>query len=242
MKLFYLVDFLGKKPTLLLAKEPSHKSLLGGILSLVTISAILAGLGYFASILFARETFSLIQNEALDNSMSMSLIGTPLGVSIFSSNAIKFANQNRVYGVTLINYKFRTLFNDTLNTTFTTTDMYQIQLEPCNLKSMKYPKFQELMEKENQVEGFCLPSNLDLNLNATFGYANYSGLKFFFYKCQNNTAIGKNDCLPPDQLDKMLSNVYLTTFFIDYVFDHNNLNSPAQPYVRREGISVGANP
>ena len=107
MKFLYLVDFLGKKPTLLVAKESSHKSFLGGILSLVTIAAIICGLGYFGSILFARQTFSLVQNEALDNSMTMSVTGTPIGVSIFSSKVIKFENPSRVYGVTLINYKFR---------------------------------------------------------------------------------------------------------------------------------------
>jgi len=242
MKFFELVDFLGKKPTLLIDKQASHKSLFGGILSLLTLVAILAGIGYFASILFARQTFNLVQNEQLDITQTMSISDYPIAVNIADQFGRLLEEQERIFDVAVMHYYFRPYYNKLTNLTVLTPIIEQLPVEKCDIKNNKFGKFKDLFAKENDVEGYCLPPGLNVNLTSPIGYPTTDFIMFYFYRCQNITQIGKTNCMPPEVINQKLSNFWLASFFVDYYFDHNNLENPATPYIRKEAIVSGYSP
>jgi hypothetical protein len=242
MKALEFIDFLGKKPTLLIAKQASHKSLLGGVLSLLTLVGLLAGIGYFASILFARKTFNVVGNQQLNLTQSMNLSDYPIAVNIADQFGRHLEDEERLFGVALVWYSFRSIFNPLTNSTVMTPFIEQIPLEKCNMKINKFDKFKKILEKEPDLHGYCIPQGLNITLMSPVGYTTTSFMSFWFYRCQNITQLGKTDCLPPDVIEQRLSNFWLASFFIDYYFDHDNLLEPAQPYLRKEAIVSSSSP
>lgn len=243
MKALEFLDFLGKKPTLLIDKQNSHKSLLGGILSLLTIMGILAGIGYFASILFSRETFNLVGNQQLNLTQSMLLSDFPIAVNLADQFGVNFAEAERIFEVSILWYSFKPYKNPLTNQTNLAPIIVQLPVETCTPKNNNHPKFKDLYAKELDSRGFCIGKTAqNISLTSPLGYATTSSLTFFFYKCQNNTSIGKTNCLPPEVIQSKLSHIYLATTFVDYYFDHSNILEPAQPYFRKEAISTGSSP
>ena len=110
MKIIESIDFLGKKPTLLIDKQESHKSFLGGIVSLLTLVAVLAGTGYFLSILFSRETFSVVQTEKLDLMQTMSISDFPIGVTVVDSLGQDIPDGDSIFEITPVLYYYETYF------------------------------------------------------------------------------------------------------------------------------------
>lgn len=99
MKIIESIDFLGKKSTLLIDKKESDKSFLGGILSLLTLVTILAGTGYFLSILFLRKTFTVVKSEKLDLVQTMSISDFPIGASVADSLARDIPDGDRIFEI-----------------------------------------------------------------------------------------------------------------------------------------------
>ncbi len=83
MKSIKSYNFLGKKQSLLINKQESHQSLLGGYLFLLTILANLSGLGYFLSIFLSRETFTLLKSENYDLEQYVNISDFPIAFSIY---------------------------------------------------------------------------------------------------------------------------------------------------------------
>jgi len=240
MKFFEVVDFLGKKPTLLIDKQASHKSLLGGLLSLITLTAILFGIGYFASILFAMETFTVVQNEKLDINQTMSISDFPIGVSVVDNLAQEMPDGDRIFEINPVIYSQGSYFNSTLNMSIPVTNAVGLPLEKCDLRNNRYVKYKQLLANELGRAGYCIPPGIDVNITSPVGYASMSILTIWFRKCQNITQIGKNNCYPPEIIDEKLKDIFIGAFFVDNFFDHNNLDNPATPYVRYETMHAGA--
>lgn len=236
MKIIESIDFLGKKPTLLIASQESDKSFFGGILSLITFFGLLTAAGYFASIMLNRKTFTLIPNQIPDFLQSVNLTNFPVGVNILNSrNGAVFKDQERIFNVYLSHQYFKPIYNETLNLTHLSFEQEFIPLYKCNSNENMFPEeYKFLLENETYYEGYCLPPNVNISLKAPLSYPNNSFITFYFARCQNYTGITKS-CLPPHIIDDFyLKNFVVSSFFLDFYFDHNNLNNPAIPYIRRE--------
>ena len=194
MKFFEVVDFLGKKPTLLIDKQASHKSFLGGILSLITLTAILFGFGYFGSILFARDTFTVVQNEILDLVQTMSISDFPIGVTIVDNLGQEMPDGDRIFEVMPILYSQGSYFNSTLNMSIPVTNAVGLPLEKCDLRNNRYVKYKQLLANELGRAGYCIPPGIDVNITSPIGYASMSILAIWFRKCQNITQTRTNLC------------------------------------------------
>jgi hypothetical protein len=241
MKIIESIDFLGKKPTLLIDKKESHKSFLGGILSLVSIVAVLAGTGYFLSILFARQTFTLVQSEKLDLVQTMSISDFPIGVSISDSLARELPDADRIFEVFPILVAQSSYFDTTLNKTLPFANTTLLKFEKCNFKQNKFVKYKKLLEDaDTGRSGYCLPPGIEVNLTSPSGYPTTSLLTIGFARCMNITQIGKTNCYPSDVIEEKLKDVFIGILFVDNYFDHNNLTNPAQAYVRNEVLQAGA--
>lgn len=75
---FKKIDLLGKKPNLIIYKNESHKSLVGGILSILTILIFFSALGYFFHKLFDRKTFTSIKSDIFDRNQTFNINQTNL--------------------------------------------------------------------------------------------------------------------------------------------------------------------
>lgn len=242
MKFIEFIDFLGKKPTLLISKQPSHKSLLGGVLSLFTLTAIIFGIGYFAYILFSRESFNLVQNEKLDLIQSMSISETPISANIIDQFGNLIEDQERIFDVSILWYTFKPVFDPLKNKTILATIVKPLPVDKCGMKNNSYitEKNKDIFNEQEDTNGYCIPPGLNVSLTSPVGYKTTSTIQMYFHRCQNISQIGKTNCFPPEVIEEKLSNVWLATFFVDIYFDHNNLENPAQAYMRKEAIPVGA--
>jgi hypothetical protein len=157
---------------------------------------LLAGIGYFASILFARETFNLIGNQQLNLTQSMSISDYPIAVNIADQFGRLLEDQERLFDVALVWYHFTPIYNPLINKTFLTTIIEPLPLEKCDMRNNKFSKFKQILEKEPDNFGYCLPPGLNVWLMSPVGYETSSFITFWFYRCQNNTLLGKNNCFP----------------------------------------------
>lgn len=240
MKTIKSIDFLGKKPSLLIASHESDKTLFGGLLSIITLIGMLTGFGYFVSILLDRKTYTLVQSEKLDTSQTMNLDDFPISVKLVDSGGYEFKNEDRIFDIKLLSYKLERYTDIETNKTKTYVVEEFIPLDKCNVHDNKYIKYQKIIEKEPFSSGTCMPLNKNISLRFPFGNSDMAMIAFYFFKCQNNTNLGKTDCYPSEVIDEKIRSFYLITKFIDNYFDHSNLKIPAQPYLRTEMIPAGS--
>lgn len=203
----------------------------------------MAGIGYFGSLLFARQTFTIIQNEKLDLLQTMSLNDYPIGITVLDSFAQEFPEPDRIFEVTPIHTAQAIVYDATLNKNVSTTILKVLPVEKCDLKNNTYTKYKTLLANEDQIRGAtCIPPGINLNITSPIARTTTEILSIVLRRCQNNTLIGKTNCLPPNEIEEKLQDIFIATFFVDFLFDHDDLDNPGRPYVRYETMHAGASP
>lgn len=219
MGLIDLIDFLGKKPTLLINKQDSHKSGFGAFVSFFTFLGLFVGFAYFVYKMVIREEVNIVKNEKFLPGQSMSLSKFPISVKIEDKNSKIFEDQDRIVEVYLTRHYDDYEYDE--------EESEDIPLKACPEE-----------EKKGQL---CVQQDkMNFSIWSQYKKTNSSYIKFDFYKCTNTTE--KKNCYPSSTIDKKLKFVYISVFFNDYYFDHSNITHPGISYEREEFFASGISP
>jgi hypothetical protein len=228
MKIFKCLDFLGTKPSLLINNHRSCKSNLGGILSICVSMCLLIGVIYFLNILFFRLNYVVSQSEDYFPESNANWDKLEASIILLDKLGLDFEDQDRIYGVTAMLYKYVPIINPD-NTTTMEFKFKQVALEKCQVEKI-FLEDTELWKREKYIEkSWCTVPGQNLNISKPYGHENYSTMMFWVHRCINTTK--KNDCLPSDVIDKKLMNTNVAIRFKNFYFDHKRFDNIGIPYV-----------
>jgi len=230
-------DFLGKKPSLLYNGSKIHKTLFGALLSLLTIFISSISCGYFMYLMFSRTSYNVIVSDEYNEKPFKNL--TNVAVSIIVSDLLgrKINNSEKYFGIKAKYLNTEPVYdnNGIISYSLKYTD---VELEPCKLNE----HFQENLEiwKDHRYLGYamCIQRNQTLNSTLPFGVTGFTGLKLFIHKCNNDTKI--SNCAPQQEIDFLLGSLFISLRFVNYYYNHENLNDPGVPYVYVDNVPMSS--
>jgi hypothetical protein len=225
-------DLLGSKPTFLIQKEVTFKTVIGGILS--TIMFILALTMFF---ILGKELF-LLRNpesnyvEKIENSprqFNIDFQNFNLYIGIEDKNGV-FYYDYQIY--TLEAFRFVSYPNST-------KIMTPLPLVKCTLEAFN-PVNKEIYLQSNPPAVWCLNSTeiKNLSIKGTFGNDFFSGLTFTLSQCRNST-ISKN-CKSQEEINKLLLSAKFSIKYFDYAIDEKNFVSPFTKTLTNEYFLVSS--
>jgi hypothetical protein len=156
------LDFLGKKPTLLIKGETSNKTLFGGVLSILVTCALIAGTSYFTNMLLSRNSYSVILAEEYYPNSYIDWEGYEFSSIVLDRLANPFPDEDRIYSMTGTRFWVKPVINsDGSNGTQTIT--VKFPMEKCNV-TRHFANNVEYWKKEKHIEkSYCIPTGLNLN-------------------------------------------------------------------------------
>jgi hypothetical protein len=116
--------------------------------------------------------------------------------------------------------------------------MENIELDKCNV-STNFKSNSNLWENEKFInDTICMKPNQDFNSSGLFGDNGYTGLVFWIHRCQNTTL--KANCLPSEEIDRILVNVFFYVRFTDYYFNHKLIGDTGVPYIFADTVQASS--
>jgi hypothetical protein len=229
MNVLKAMDYLGTSPKFLVEGSTSMKSVIGGILSTITTLIIIAGSSYFVNLLLSRSSFNVIQSEEYFPNAFKSWENEELSILVVSKLLDAIPQADRIFDVTGTWWISKQ--NNTGEGLGYFLEMYDLKLEQCNIsRHFRHP---ELWRDQKLINvSKCLAPDQNFNSSKPFGADSYTGIVLWVHKCLNTSA--KNDCLPQNEIDKALENVFVLVRFKDYYFDHKLLGDTSVPYIFSE--------
>jgi hypothetical protein len=225
--LLYL-DFIGRKPSILMDRNKIHKTIYGGLLSLTSGVILFAASIYFSYLLFSRTSFIVMVNDEYNPLPFKNWTNEEFSIILMDKLLDPIQDADRLYGVKADYWWNRPTFYPNGTVTYK-TEPHDIALEKCNI-SVHFKESKDLWIEQRQINSStCIKRDLEINSSLLFGANNYTGIVFWIYKCQNSST--KNDCFPNDVIDAQLTNVFFLVRFKDYYFDHNVIGNNAVPYI-----------
>jgi hypothetical protein len=150
MKIFTCLDFLGTKPSLLINNQNSCKSNLGGVLSICVSVCLFIGALYFLNILFFRLNYVISQSEEYFPNSHADWDNLETSIILLDKLGLEFEDQDRIYGVTAMLYKYVPVFNKD-NSTSMEFKFKQVALEKCQ-KEKSFLGDEKLWDTEKYIE------------------------------------------------------------------------------------------
>ena len=104
------IDFLGKRPLIYIAGQSKHKTVIGGLLSILVGVVTLMALFYFFNILISRRNFTVFSVENFNDNQSgdMSMFNLALGAS--GPTGLGLEDEDRVYTIKANIYRYYPTF------------------------------------------------------------------------------------------------------------------------------------
>jgi hypothetical protein len=229
MKILQAMDYLGTSPNFLVEGSTSMKSVIGGVLSIITTLIIVAGSSYFVNLLLSRSSFNVIQSEEFFPNAFKSWENEELSILVVSKLLDEIPQADRIFSVTGTWWVSKQ--NNTGEGLGYFLEMYDVKLEQCNIS--RHFKHSELWRDQKLINvSKCLAPDQKFNSSKPFGADSYTGIVLWVHRCHNSTE--KKDCLPEEEIEKALENVFVLVRFKDYYFDHKLTGDTSVPYVYSE--------
>jgi hypothetical protein len=230
------LDFLGKKPNILINGSLTNKTLLGGILSILVTLTLAAGTSYFVQLLFSRDSYNVVLNDEYNLDSFKSWKNEEFSVTLMDRVLDEIPNADRIFGITGTWWVNREHYSPVGSVSYK-LEMYDVKMEKCNLT--KHFNDIDLWKNEKLINSsMCFARDQDFNSSKIFGANNYTGLVLWIHRCHNSTT--KNDCLPIEEIDKALLNVFFLVRFKDYYLDHKMSGYNAVPYIFSDSVQASS--
>jgi hypothetical protein len=229
-------DYFGTPPKFFIQKKEKHSTKFGGIVSILTFTAMCSISLIFVSIFLQDKEFSVIYNQ-ISRRSSIDLSEFPLMVNVAGPTA-PIENQNITYNIVLQ----RRGFDYINNSKFLVAE--EILLEPCNIEKHfgKYKSY--FMSFLDGIENFyCYtPNSRNLTLYGIYGDADsFVYLNLYINKCVNNTKQMQGViCANSTYIDAQLQNAFFRIISLDYDIINENVNSPNKLYVRSDSYGISS--
>lgn len=232
MESFKALDFLGTNPTLFIQGKKSFKTRLGGVISIIFGICIIASSSYFLNLLVSRSLYTIETSEEYDTNSFASWNDMEISMNLLDKVGLALPEPDRLFGVTSM-WSYYDEVRKPDNTTQFQMKMYPMKLEKCNVtKHFSDPVLIPQVESVNSF--YCVVPNQNFNMSRPFGYPKYAAIWFWVHRCKNTTL--KNDCHPPEKIERDLMNTNVGLTFKNYYFDHKRSEKIGQPYLFSDAL------
>ncbi|EAS00622.2 transmembrane protein, putative (macronuclear) [Tetrahymena thermophila SB210] len=221
------LDMFGIPIQLRFNKMQSHKTIFGGLVTLIVILLITL---YSYSILS-----QCIQFQKPNVVFQENLITSPDDM-IFDQNqytlALGIQDQNFVHFIDESIYYLDVQLLDTSQVLNQSTNQYEqvtnsqhIQMEPCTLNHFQVSGTQQQFQNLQYTNLYCFPLNFQIKLGGQYGAIDYKRLQIQVKSCLAN-------CKDTSVIQQKLSSVALGLYYVNYIIQPNDSNNPFQPIVQ----------
>lgn len=223
------IDFLGIQTNLYTFSQKSYKTTTGGLLSLLSVIAMVIISGYFVVQTFTRKNISIMSSEDFNSQPFHNLSLSPVFFTIADSwgvpiNNTGFSTYNVVPLYGIFNKTKEIVIYRQLKIVNCETFDKQI-LDVFNLKVISY--------------GICVDPSENVTIFGKFGsQESFSFLNFLINKCVNFT--GGPICKSNEEINYYMERAYAQVYNLDYFIDHNNFTTPAKLYGNANTIPISA--
>jgi hypothetical protein len=205
--------------------DKRYKTLMGGILSLISLIISFSFITYFLYRLIYKEDASIMFYSERDSNINISYsYKLPFMFRLSDSYSIALKQQN-LYNISLL--VWYSYINNKTNQLIQNYD--KIIVEKCNIDK-HFNGYKNYFNNIPDLESYFCPRE---RLNNQSLYGIYGDHKpfiyyvFYFTKCNNLT--NNNLCLTNEEINNYLSNAYLDLKFLSYSvnsFNHKNSKLP----------------
>jgi hypothetical protein len=219
-------DIFGCDPQLFIYGEKRYKTSFGSLMSIITLTAILAFVFYFFIEMINRNKINLISNQKTKFNNTLDLSDYPFMFKIATVKGDAFKNTIVLPIVNVWTYPPMSNGTPIIET---------VKVETCDI-NIHFGKFKDLFTKLNGIEThYCLPPGSFKTLTGIEGDLINGYTRFFIYitTCTNSTST-KAQCDTDAVIIKSLTDIspYMFIYAIDYEIDNENNKQPMQPYVK----------
>ena len=205
--------------------DKRYKTLMGGILSLISLIISFSFITYFLYRLIYKEDASIMFYSERDSNINISYsYKLPFMFRLSDSYSIAL-NQQNLYNISLL--VWYSYINNKTNQLIQNYD--KIIVEKCNIDK-HFNGYKNYFNNIPDLESYFCPRER-LNNQSLYGiYGNHKPFiyyVFYFSKCNNLT--NNNLCLTNEEINNYLSNAYLDLKFLSYSvnsFNHKNSKLP----------------
>jgi hypothetical protein len=221
-----VIDLFGHSPTFIINNSIHHKTFFGGILSILAIIVAVITTIFFSQELFLKKSPSVNLNTETNLNPDI--------LPYFDNFEFIIGVQNESYTVTIdesLFYAKGFIFNTTVNETGVFNNVYEIDLQPCNLALRNSPNYDNF-KKYNLENFYCISKNQskinlnDIYLKEFWGNNGFQMIQIKFYECKNTTESQK--CATEERLYNALSLTELSIYITDNFIRTNNYKEPFQ--------------
>ncbi len=221
-----VIDLFGHSPTFIINNSIHHKTFFGGILSILAIIVAVITTIFFSQELFLKKSPSVNLNTETNLNPDI--------LHYFDNFEFIIGVQNESYTVTIdesLFYAKGFIFNTTVNETGVFNNVYEIDLQPCNLALRNSPNYDNF-KKYNLENFYCISKNQskinlnDIYLKEFWGNNGFQMIQIKFYECKNSTESQK--CATEERLYNALSLTELSIYITDNFISTNNYKEPFQ--------------
>ena len=243
MKIIKESDFLSQKVSLTINDkgDTKHKTLIGGLISIFTVSISTICCLYFIIRMLKREDLSLILSSQIDYYVNLTNSHKlPFLFRLTDTNSIPYLEDEKLYYMTMSVW-----FGGSNDSTLAPTAIQykqSLNISKCNLDIHFDSKFKELFKDiENLKSYYCIePRNYTQTIYGLYGsYYPFSYYSFTIRYCSNTTE-NNNFCYSIDEIKEKFATPYLDFIFLDYTINSLNSKNVEQVSIRKERFELSA--
>lgn len=236
MDFIIFLDFLGKRPNILVNGSLTNKTLLGGILSILVTLTLVAGTSYFVLLLFSRDSYNVVLNDEYNLDSFKSWKNEEFSITLMDRVLDEIPNADRIFGIKGTWWINKEHFSPEGIASYK-MESYDVKMEKCNLT--EHFDDRDMWRNEKLINSsMCFAKDQNFNSSKIYGANNYTGIVLWIHRCQNSTT--KNDCLPIEDINNALLNVFLLVRFKDYYLDHKLSGQNAVPYIFSDSVQASS--
>ena len=243
MKIIKETDFLSQKVSLTINDkgDTSYKTLIGGIISILTVLFSIICCLYFLIRMLKREDLSVILSSQIDYYVNLTdSHKLPFLFRLTDTNSIPYEEDEKLYYMTMSVW-----FGGSNDSSLAPTAIqykHSLNVSKCNLDIHFDSKYKELFKGiENLNSYYCIePRNYSQTIYGLYGsYYPFSYYSFTMRYCSNTTQ-NDNSCYSINEIKEKFATPYLDLIFLDYTINSLNSKNVEQVSIRKERFELSA--
>ena len=232
LSFIYIFNIYGYSFSLHYKNNKEFDSIIGLILTFITIFILLLYIIYqFLNILHFKN-FTLLQNEnPISGNVNMDFSNVPL-VFGFYQNFDPVAINKSYININFYKSEYDIIINEKGYYKFNRSS-YELELEICNEKDLKH--FSNFFTNLDIENFYCPKIGQNLTFAGRYGdrFNGFAILEFHLTKCINNS-YSNITCKTENEINDYLTNGFMTFYYISQTLDHYNRKIPIQNTIRTE--------
>ena len=228
----YLFNIYGYTFSLHYKNNKEFNSIIGIILSFITIFFLFLYIIYQFLNVINFKNFTVLQNESpVSGNVPLDFSGIPL-VFGFYQNFDAVAINKSYININFYKSEYEIILNEKGYYKFNRSS-YELELEICNEKNLKH--FNKIFTNLDIENFYCPKIGQNLTFAGRYGdrFNGFDILEFHLSKCINNS-YSNITCKTESEINDYLTNGFMTFYYISQTLDHYNRKIPIQNAIRTE--------